>query len=251
ARIHDTHANLWSGYESINKLWGINYAPAVVSFIEGQLVVTNFLDNELGPKTGLQKGDVIASIKNKPVNDIIKSSLKYLPASNYETQLRDLSSKILRTNDSTMHITYFRGKEKHEATINAYSKNKIDIYKIYKEKAKDTCFKMLSPKIAYLYPGSIKSSYLPEIMEAVKDTEGLIIDLRCYPSDFIVFSLGDYLMPKSTPFVQFTTTDLLNPGTFAYTKTLSVGNTNKEYYKGKIAILINEETQSQAEYTAM
>lgn len=251
ARIHDTHANMWASYDGVNKFWGVNHAPVAITFTEGQPVVTDFLDNELGPKTGLQKGDVITSINNKPISDIIKNSLKYLPASNYETQLRDLSAKILSSNDNTLHITYLRGKEKREATINAYSQDKIDIYKAYREKAKDTCFKMLSPKIAYLYPGTIKSSYLPEIMEAAKNTDALIIDLRCYPSDFIVFSLGEYLMPKSTPFVKFTTTDLLNPGAFTYKETLSVGDTNNDTYKGKIIILVNETTQSQAEYTTM
>ena len=251
ARIHDTHANLWGRHDGVNKYWGLNYAPIKVTFTEGQPVVTDFLDNELGPKTGLQKGDIITAINNKPMADVIKSSLKYIPASNYETQLRDLSVQMLRTNENTMNISYQRGKETHNTTINSYSRDKIDIYKIHKEKAKDTCFKMLSPKIAYLYPGSIKSSYLPEIMETAKNSDGLIIDLRCYPSDFIVFSLGDYLMPKTTPFVKFSATNLQSPGVFAFTPPLPVGKTNKESYKGKIVILVNEETQSQAEYTTM
>lgn len=35
------------------------------------------------------------------------------------------------------------------------------------------------------------------------------------------------------------------------TENLSVGQSNQDYYKGKVVILINEITQSQAEYTAM
>lgn len=251
ARIHDTHANAWGDYTGINKFWGVNYAPVKVTFTEGQPVVTSFLHDELGLKTGLQKGDVITAINNKPVADIIKNNLKYIPASNYETQLRDLSVRIMRSNESTMNITYQRGKKTLKATINTYPEDKIDIYKIYKEQAKDTCFKMLSPKIAYLFPGSIKSSYLKKIMETAKDTDGLIIDLRCYPSDFIVFSLSEYLTPKTTPFAKFSATNLQSPGVFTYTPPISVGKENKDNYKGKIVILVNETTQSQAEYTAM
>lgn len=251
ARIHDTHANAWGSYDGINKYWGVNYAPVKVTFTEGQPVVTHFLDDELEPKTGLQKGDVITAINNKPVADIVKSSLKYIPASNYETQLRDLSEQLLRTNENTINISYKRDKKTLKTTINAYPKDKIDIYKIYKDQAKDTCFKMLTPKIAYIFPGSIKSSYLKEIMETAKDTDGLIIDLRCYPSDFIVFSLGEYLTPKETPFVKFSATSLQSPGVFSYTKPLAVGKESAENYKGKIVILVNETTQSQAEYTAM
>ena len=38
---------------------------------------------------------------------------------------------------------------------------------------------------------------------------------------------------------------------FTYTKALTVGKSNKEYFKGKVIILVNEITQSQAEYTTM
>ena len=51
-------------------------------------------------------------------------------------------------------------------------------------------------------------------MEEVKNTKGLIIDLRSYPSEFVVFTLGAYLMPESTPFVKFTQVSLTTPGLF-------------------------------------
>jgi hypothetical protein len=88
-------------------------------------------------------------------------------------------------------------------------------------------------------------------MNTVQNTEGLIIDLRCYPSEFIVFSLGEYLMPEATTFVKFSHTSINEPGLFIYTETLKVGKENKNYYRGKIVILVNEKTQSQAEYTTM
>jgi C-terminal processing protease CtpA/Prc len=116
---------------------------------------------------------------------------------------------------------------------------------------KDTCFKLLTPEIAYLLPGTIKNSYLPELMSRITGTKGLIIDLRRYPSDFIVFTLGRYLMPTATPFVKFSTTNNHLPGLFTYTEPLKVGEYNPDYYKGKIVILVNEYTQSQGEYTTM
>lgn len=58
-------------------------------------------------------------------------------------------------------------------------------------------------------------------------------------------------MPQSTPFVKFTQGSITTPGLFTMGRTLSVGETNKNYYKGKVIILVNEITISQAEYTAM
>jgi C-terminal processing protease CtpA/Prc len=88
-------------------------------------------------------------------------------------------------------------------------------------------------------------------MKEVLKTKGLIIDLRCYPSDFIVFSLGEYLMPEPADFVKFSQTSYSNPGLFSYGTELKVGNTNSDYYKGKVVIIVNELTQSQAEYTTL
>ncbi|HTN39032.1 MAG TPA: S41 family peptidase [Arachidicoccus sp.] len=41
------------------------------------------------------------------------------------------------------------------------------------------------------------------------------------------------------------------PGLFINSEPLKVGSENPNYYKGKVVILVNETTQSQAEYTAM
>jgi C-terminal processing protease CtpA/Prc len=110
---------------------------------------------------------------------------------------------------------------------------------------------LLEGNIGYIYPGTLKQGEIDAIMKEFKDTKGLVIDLRCYPSDFIVFSLTKYLMPTAKPFVKFTTTNHDKIGDFSFTKTIEVGSNKSNYYKGKMAILINETTQSQAEYTTM
>ena len=67
----------------------------------------------------------------------------------------------------------------------------------------------------------------------------------------MVFSLGKYLIPEKTEFVKFSNGSIDKAGQFTLTKSLELGQENKDYYKGKIVILINETTQSQAEYTTM
>jgi C-terminal processing protease CtpA/Prc len=88
-------------------------------------------------------------------------------------------------------------------------------------------------------------------MDEGQRIRGLIIDLSCYPSQFIVYSLGEYLMPDSTSNVKFTKTSLKNPGLFTYNNTVKVGKNNKEYFKGKVVTIVNERTQSQAEFITM
>ena len=249
ARVHDTHANIWGRDNALTKYWGVNYAPLEITFIEDKAIVTDYFDEKLGKETGLIIGDNIIKINNELVSDIVKDKLKYTPASNYPTQLRDLAKKLLRTNDSTLNIEFIRNEKPQIKNIKTFTTKEINIYEKYQNK--DTCFKMINEEISYLYLGSIKNSYLSDIFDKIEDTKGLIIDLRCYPSEFVVFSLGKYLLPKRTEFVKFSYGSIKNAGQFTFTKSVAVGEKNKDYYKGKVVILINEVTQSQAEHTTM
>jgi C-terminal processing protease CtpA/Prc len=58
-------------------------------------------------------------------------------------------------------------------------------------------------------------------------------------------------MPSSTPFVKFTNGNIENPGLFTFTDSLIAGRKNNDYYKGKVVILINEISQSSAEFHTM
>lgn len=249
ARIHDTHANIWGNDPVLQTYKGKYYAPLTVKFIEEKAVVTGYNDNLIGEKSGLQKGDIILSINKKPIDLIIKEKLPITPASNYPTQLRDLARDILRSNDSISEITYKRGSVESSLKLKLLSQKEAGL--LSGTTKRDTCFKLLTPEIAYIFPGSIKNVYLPKIMNEVKETKGLIIDMRTYPSEFIVFTLGAYLLPEATNFVKFSKMSITSPGLFTYTTPIRVGVSNKDYYKGKIVIIVNETTQSQAEYTTM
>jgi C-terminal processing protease CtpA/Prc len=110
---------------------------------------------------------------------------------------------------------------------------------------------LIGKDIAYLNNGSLKIKYLPALWKAVRNTRGLIIDIRNYPSDFPIYELSRYLMPKSTPVVKFTNGSILTPGLFTFGGSISMGNENKEYYRGKVCILTNEISVSSAEFHAM
>ncbi|MBN4081523.1 peptidase S41 [bacterium AH-315-C07] len=245
-RIHDTHASILGPDEALRNYRGVNYAPVEITFIENKVVVTNFYDHVSGKKSNLKIGDIITAINKTPIEEIILQGLKYTPASNYPTKLRNLAKVLLRTNDTIINVQIDRNGKTDYRIIETYPKDEITITS--KFQIQDTCFKFISPVIAYLNPSKIKNEYLPGIMGKIQNTKGLIIDFRCYPSDFFVFHLGKYLMPAPTDFVKFSRGSITTPGAFHYKYTLKVGKKNKDYYQGKVVILINEITQSSAEY---
>lgn len=248
-RVHDTHANIWGGNQILDHYFGTRYASVELTFIEGVPVVKGFYDEGKGKLTGLEIGDVISAINNKPVKDIIQEGSKFCPASNSPTKLRDLATKLLRTNDSIIYIEFSRDGKKQKKTLKTYSIKDMNIYNKYQ--VTDSCFRLINKEIAYINNGSLKREYLPKIWKEFEKTKGLIIDIRNYPSDFPIDELSSYLIPQSSPFVKFTNGSIEKPGLFTFTKALSTGGKNKSYYKGKVIILINEMTQSSAEFHAM
>jgi C-terminal processing protease CtpA/Prc len=112
-------------------------------------------------------------------------------------------------------------------------------------------FRLLSDQVAYLKLSSTRSMQASSYVDRARGTQGLIIDIRNYPSEFVVFALGSLLVDRPTSFARFTSGDLENPGAFRWRANPPTLNPTQPHYSGKVVILVDEVTQSQAEYTAM
>ncbi|NML58745.1 S41 family peptidase [Chryseobacterium cheonjiense] len=243
-RTNDSHAGI---YNAVTRhFFGERVLPLEIVFVENKAVVKNYYDEQRGKETGLKIGDIILAINNKPVEKVIEEYSVYLPASNYPTQLRKLSFELLSSNDLTTDIRYVTDGTEKTATLQTYIPDKIN----YTQKPA-AAFKMIDEQTAYINLGTIRSDNFKEIFEKIKDTKGLIIDIRAYPAEFNVYKFGKYLMPHPEKFAKFTIPSIISPGVFSMKEGITVGNNNKDFYPGKIAILVNETTQSSAEYHTM
>lgn len=193
---------------------------------------------------------MITKINGKSIDEIIKEKSKYYPASNTPTRLRDLSADLLRSNAKEIEIEFKSSDYMTQIkTLKLYPRDSLNIYRWYKT-IEDKSYKMLENNIGYVTLQTIKQEDISKIKNEFKDTKGIIIDIRNYPSTFVPFSLGSYFVSSSTPFVKFTNGNVDNPGEFTFTKNLEIPSEGKTY-KGKLVVLVNELSQSQAEYTAM
>jgi len=247
-RINDTHAGVWGSNKILKDYLGINYAAPGINFIEDKAVVTYFHDEKFGKETELEIGDLISKVNNKSVESIIKSNLKLTSASNYPTKLREIAANLLRTNDSLINIEFIRKKVLYNKTLKTYSTKEIHLGSQFT--VTDTCFKFVANDIAYINNGSLKPEYLPELWKQIQNTEGLIIDNRNYPS-YDTFGLLNYLYSEKKPFVKFTGGSYFTPGLFTFQAFYDEGKENKDFYKGKVVILVNEISQSSSEFCAM
>jgi hypothetical protein len=248
-RVHDSHAVILNPSLAMNTYRGLNYAPVEITFIENKAVVTGFLNGFQPEHTDLQIGDLIETINGRPLGEYLKELLPYTPASNLPTKLRNLAINLLRTSDTIISVSRLRGEMRDKVSLVCYPASKVEPYKRFH--STDTCFRMVSPGIACLYPGTVRNKYLSSLMPEIQKSKGLIIDMRCYPSDFIVYTLGRRLVFRPHTFVKFSVPDIQKPGLFRLGGSISIGSFHLHPYKGKLIILVNEYTQSQAEFTTM
>ncbi|WP_019539042.1 S41 family peptidase [Proteiniphilum acetatigenes] len=248
--VNDTHANLWGGKDKVEELRGNMYAPFKVRFIEEKLVVTDYYNPELKESAGLEIGDVITHIDGKTTELIVDSLKKYYPASNEAARLRDISADLLRSQNQVVNVKYVSSGQIKQKELILYPRANLNMYHWYRVNKDEKCYKLLDGNIGYVTLASINNEDVPVIKETFKDTKGIIIDIRNYPSAFMPFSLAPYFVSSPTPFVKFTNGNINNPGEFTFSSDLNIPGT-EEIYQGKLVVLVNELTQSSAEYTAM
>lgn len=249
ARVHDTHANLWSGSKALKDFKGKLAAPFQAKFIEDKLIITALHTDTLDVKNKLAVGDVITAINGKDIPGLIKEYLPITAASNYDTQLRDLpGSYLLRSNDNSIKISVQRGNQLFDYTV-PMGKLALAYRNPAAEKAE--AFKLINQDIGYVYPGKYKNDQLPAIKKLFANTKGIIIDMRCYPSEFMPFTFGNYIKNEKSVFVKFTAGSPSYPGAFSFGSPIKNGQSSSEAYKGKIVVIVNATSQSQAEYTTM
>jgi len=246
--IDDTHANLWGGREKLDSLRGYWQSPVQVRFIENKLVITKYYDPDLQATVGLKVGDIITHINGKAIKAIVDSMKEYYPASNEAARMRDIAGDMLRSNNRTIQINYISSNQAKQKDLSLYyGENRY--YDIFKT---DTtlCYKLLKDNIGYITLKSIKEEDIDNIKRDFNNTKGIIIDIRNYPSYFVPFLLGSYFVFSTTPFVKYTIGNPDNPGEFTFTPAIEISRM-EELYQGKLVVIVNEVTQSSAEYAAM
>jgi hypothetical protein len=251
ARVTDTHANLFSAPPEIRPPAGSCQLPVITRFIEGQAVVTGYSQASSGPATGLQVGDVIESLDGTPVQELVKRWEPYYPASNQPTRLRDMARALTRGACATARVAIRRPAGAIEMTAQRQPLDSLERQAGFTHDLPGDTFRLLSDHVAYLKLSSVQAAQTPSYVERAKGTRGLVIDIRNYPSEFVVFALGSLLVEQPTPFARFTAGDLNNPGVFLWQGGPLSLTPQQPHYPGRIVVLVDETSLSQAEYTTM
>jgi C-terminal processing protease CtpA/Prc len=249
ARLYDTHTNLWGSLD-VQPPRGECVLPVRVRFIEGEAVVVGFHDEEAGAATGLVVGDVIENLDGESIASLIEEWSPYYAASNDPTRLRDIARALTRGECGHCSVSGTRAGKAFELEPERIPAANLDLGSRRWHDLPGETFRKLSDEVAYLKLSSVEQGAASEYVRKAAETRGLVIDIRNYPASFMVFALGQFLVQERTPFARFTRGDLANPGAFVWSEPLAL-TPAKPHYDGKVVILVDEVSQSSAEYTTM
>jgi hypothetical protein len=249
ARVHDTHTSLANRLDA-QPPGGRAYLPVMMRFVEQQAIVFKFTDPQQGPATGLRVGDVIAAIDGVPVDTLVARWRAFYGASNESSRMRNIARSITRGAPGPVRLSVLRDGQSLSLHAERTLGDSADRARQQTHDHAGPTFRRLSNDVAYLKLSSVKRAEVSDYLNGMKGARCLVIDLRNYPSDFLVFDLGVHLVRKPTPFAKFTGGDVQNPGAFAFGMPVTL-EPAQPYVECPVAILVDEATQSQAEYTTM
>jgi len=161
---------------------------------------------------------------------------------------RELNEIIMRGSSGDFSITVDDGSNVHTETLNRNTSNytnlNIDTSPIWKDTiVNGNC------NYGIVDMGRLEVSHINSMLTDLWDTDAIIFDIRNYPNGTL-WNLVNFLYPSSIHIANFTIPDITYPGRLTWSAEY-IGNGTSDLYQGKLIILFDERTQSQAEYTCM
>lgn len=247
-RISDSHAK-WFVSASLPPR-GHCLLPYTFRFVNGSLVVWATGPDVDDNSSSLSIGDVIDSIDGERVANRLRRIEDYYPGSNRAARLRDIARFISRGECGATDVGLLRDGRSVMLEVDREVAEKYYEFGSTSHDRPGDALQSLSDSVVYLKVSAAVVADIPSYIDRARNSEGLIIDLRGYPKEFILYSLGQHLVDEAAEFARFTRPDFPSPGAFVWGNTARL--TPKEpTYAGKIVLLVDETTQSQAEFTTM
>ncbi len=201
----------------------------------------------LAKEDKIELGDEILTINGLSTKHYEQRYLSAVNGSNRSSKNRELAAQLFRTDTAKrVYVKVKRRKDFKELLIKRYP---YDTLLAQTSITRTPLWKEMKPGIWYVdYCKLTKETELQQIFEAISSAKGVIWDLRGYP-DFDMVSLTmPALMPDSIRLGFLLNADLNFLGSFTKKEELySPISSRFPVYKGKMVVLVNEQTQSLAE----
>jgi C-terminal processing protease CtpA/Prc len=230
----------------------ISNSPEVqLAYIEKKSIVYKVFNDSL--KKILSTGDELIAVNNVSVTKWRDSVGQYIGASNDAALQRDITRRMLDGEpNSFVTIRYLH----NGATKTAKLSRTVLWSQFYYNSTTsepEPVWKKMGDKLGYVDFGRLEVAQIDSMFLDLSNTDAIIIDNRSYPRG-TVWALINHLTDKPVKSARGTTiiADSPTPGSETVQGQIwELPITPKPQYKGRLIILVNEVTQSQAEYSCM
>jgi carboxyl-terminal processing protease len=249
ATLKDTHAIVISA--RLDDFFGTNkYKPGFdAAYVEERTVVTCLFPRLLGD-SDVRPGDVVTHVNGKSTASLRADLRKYINASNEPALQRGLTNFLFSSPSPAFQLTIERDGQVLETRLPGVPYDDW-LAEYGAMNNANLPFSMLEGDIGYIHMGVLKNDQVADAMYLLKNAPAIIFDVRSYPQGTI-WEINNYLNESARPWARLLYPLPEAPGYFG-SMLMETGpaKPNPDCYMGRIVILANENTRSQAEFTCM
>lgn len=249
AATDDGHSAFRS--RAFNKYWGELYPPFETRYIEEETVIHVVHRRLITNGADIRPGDVIINFEGERTEELWKFTLQYVAGSNIGAKHYNAGFYMFTGDSDTCTLTISRSGIEKKVTLQRYPYTKL-----YEEEMRTAgpSWSILPGNIGYINMGLLMPEQIEELFTDTEfmNTKGIIFDLRNYPNG-TVWEIMKYMVPEPVLTARIKYPVQEKPGDFAMRNSTWFGKYggNADYYKGKVAILCDERSISQSEYSVM
>jgi len=249
ARVRDGHVFVAEGDVPLRSL-AEGTVPLVLRTIEGRFLVTELPVPEAARAAGISLGDQVVAVDGEPVATRAARLRALLGASHPAALEARVASLLLAGADGASVEVLFQGADGRMKESRLPRSR--DFLPFLREPPRDDSpWKRLEDGVGYADLRLLRADSVDALLEVMKDTRALVLDLRGYPQGS-AWALASRLNTRGATSSALISRPLLSAGEVRELRFQdALPPTRGPLYTGRVVVLVDERTLSQGEYTAM
>ncbi|MCY0998888.1 S41 family peptidase [Myxococcus sp. MISCRS1] len=249
ARVHDGHIFVAEQGQPLRSLAEAT-APVLLRPVQGRFIVTELPAPEVTRAAGIHVGDEVVAVDQEPVALHARRLTSLLGASHDAARAERVASLLLAGADGK-HVEVMLQGSDGRLKESRLPRSRDFLPFLRPPPRDDAPWKMLSGGIGYVDLRRLRAESVDPMLTAMKDTRGLVLDLRGYPQGS-AWALAPRLNTRGATTSALISRPRLSAGERLEERfpTLLPPN-NGPLYRGHVILLVDARTLSQGEYTAM
>lgn len=233
------------------------WPPIELAFVEGKLFITWVGTDSMQVMNKVQPWDEVLEIDGEPVSKAMEKWRSFIASSNESTFLRDVVRYLANgTQYSMLSLNILQNGERKDVKL-IRTGRAAGISKALDFNDDHPVLEVLHDSILYINMGTLTPKQADSLVKQLYRYKILLFDIRNYPQG-TAWAIAPYLTnsPKEAvlfekPYVTPSFLKGLNSKDKSAPGFTVMPSKVKKIFEGRVFILCNEQTQSQAEYTIM